>query len=179
MEIKVLGISNRVTKVGANNSTWEAFDLSYEANGNVNTRKIVSFRDEFNILSNASEGDHFNVIAKKNGRFYDWTVTPISTNEALAFAPTDPVHNKAPAKERTSSYETAEERASRQELIVRQSSLSNAIAFESPAEFVDEQEREMRIERVLETALRFRNFIYQVQGLEKQPFPSFGNEDAE
>lgn len=88
--------------------------------------KIFDFSNPatFKALEKASPGDEFAITVAKNDKGYDnWTsATKVAAGSGVAPSPA----RSAPSK---SSYETAEERAARQRLIVRQSSLAQAITF--------------------------------------------------
>lgn len=89
-------------------------------------KKIMSFANPavFDVLQSAKKGDQFEVTTAKQGEFVNWTAAVPFTGKVDA--PPEAIL-KASASLGRSNYETTEERASRQRLIVRQSSLSNAI----------------------------------------------------
>lgn len=76
----------------------------------------------FETMKNAKQGDVFEVTTSKVGEYTQWTSATKSEGDTAA-APT----KSAPASAVRSTYETPEERATRQRLIVRQSSLGHAI----------------------------------------------------
>ena len=98
--------------------------------GKVESKKLMSFgaaASTFKVLSQAQAGNVFEVTTVKNDKGYiDWTAAAQTTGEvAPAAAATTGYASKAtPAPK--SNYETPEERAQRQILIVRQSSVSSA-----------------------------------------------------
>jgi len=98
--------------------------------GKVESKKIMSFgagASSFTTLASASQGSVWDVTVVKNDKGYnDWTACVPSTGQAPA-PDAQATTNKANTSPR-STYETPEERAQRQVLIVRQSSLSNAVA---------------------------------------------------
>jgi len=97
--------------------------------GKVESKKIMSFgagASSFTTLSTASGGSVWDVTVVKNDKGYnDWTTCVPSTGAAEA-SPAAAATKANPTPR--STYETPEERAQRQVLIVRQSSLSSAIA---------------------------------------------------
>lgn len=105
-------------------------------------------------LMSLSEGDKFVVVMEKNGQY----------NEIVSIAKGDQADTSLPlpsAPTRSgnsvtvkSNYETSEERAARQELIVRQSSLSNAI------QFFEVTKGKPSLEDVLVIADKFAAFVF-------------------
>jgi hypothetical protein len=91
------------------------------------SRKIPSFKnpDVFTALSKAVDGDTFEVETVKDGQYIQWTKVTKSDGSTPASGPAAAATSGTPYK---STYETADERAKRQVYIVRQSSVSNAIA---------------------------------------------------
>lgn len=91
------------------------------------SRKIPSFKnpDVFNLLSRAVDGDTFEVETIKDGQYIQWTkVTKLDGTQTAS----GPAAASGSGTAYKSSYETAEERAKRQVYIVRQSSVSAAVA---------------------------------------------------
>jgi len=103
--------------------------------GKVESKKIMSFgagASSFSTLSSAAGGSVWDVTVVKNDKGYnDWTaVSPADNVGVPAVASQGSVGGAASKANATprSTYETPEERAQRQVLIVRQSSLSNAVS---------------------------------------------------
>lgn len=131
MRIQILNVSVE-TKMNKSGKPYQIADIAFKNltfQGKVEGKKLFDFgaqAEAYKVLVNATSGDVFDVNVVKNAQGYnDWTAVTRSTGEASVEAPTDAkASGSAPA--RTSNYETAEERATRQVLIVRQSSLSVA-----------------------------------------------------
>jgi len=108
-------------------------NLTYQ--GKVESKKVMSFgagASAFNTLKDAQAGSQWEVTVVKNAQGYnDWTSVSPSQGTAPvpagASAPMGLSTGKAQLGPK-STYETPEERAQRQILIVRQSSLSAACA---------------------------------------------------
>lgn len=88
-----------------------------------------TFPKVFNTIEQSKFGDVLEIIRNKNDKgYWDWTDIGTETNppytEQGAGMINKPVANVSPK----STYETAEERAKRQVMIVRQSSISSAVA---------------------------------------------------
>lgn len=90
-------------------------------------KKLMSFTnpDVYKVFSNAKLGDVFEVTTVKNDKGY-WDWTEVKTGDATAAAQSGGGKSFASPK---STYETPEERAIRQVMIVRQSSLGHALTM--------------------------------------------------
>jgi len=102
--------------------------VAYRSNGKLSEKKLMSFgagTPSFEVLQTAKAGEVYDIVAAKNNKgFWDWT----SASKGIAGTEVKPAQTGGTATPR-GSYETPEERAIRQKLIVRQSSLSNALEF--------------------------------------------------
>lgn len=137
MQIEV--IANPVSTVPTAKGSYQVIDLAYKNKSfqdKLEGKKVMSFtnKDVFAALQKASFGDVFNVSRVKNDKgFWDWTaVSTGSLPDSDANTTTNAsVSTSSSVKTGTvvpkANYETAEERAARQILIVRQSSVSSAV----------------------------------------------------
>lgn len=159
MNITILSVSIN-TKPTAKGSYQEA-DVAYKNNsfqGKVEGKKIMSFgaaSKSFKILSEGTAvGKTFEVTVVKNDKGYnDWVdmkEASADTSSSPSKAPTSGA-NPAPR----SNYETPEERAQRQVLIVRQSSLSAAVSTLSVGA------KAVKASDVLALADEFANWVFQ------------------
>lgn len=126
-QIELINVTTTVkpTKKGS----YIQLDVAYKRvdTGKVEGKKVLSFasKEAFAALKDAQQGNVFTVTAEKNEEsgFWEWTnVTPDSVGTTGSAAPAT---KGSPTPKNT--YETSEERAKKQVMIVRQSSLSNAI----------------------------------------------------
>lgn len=106
-------------------------NLTYQ--GKVESKKLMSFGagvGAFTTLSKADQGSVWEVTVVKNAQGYnDWTsVAPSDGAAPAAVAAPQGITSSKAAVSPKSTYETPEERAQRQILIVRQSSVSAAVA---------------------------------------------------
>ena len=94
------------------------------SSGKVESKKIMSFANKavFDILSKAESDQKFTVTSEKNEKTGYWDWVSVDTGAASSGGSTTKGFTSP-----KSTYETAEERAKRQVLIVRQSSLTAAI----------------------------------------------------
>lgn len=103
-----------------------AVDTNKETDVN---KDVVSFGDSadvFTVLSQAKNGDVFDVTAKQNGKYWNWVAIQAATSGNSSTTPTAFRSNPAPNR---GNYETPEERAARQVYIVRQSSITAALGL--------------------------------------------------
>ena len=139
MKIQILSVDVKTvpTAKGSYQAAEIAFkNLTYQ--GKVEGKKLMSFGatgETFKVLANAAGGDIFEITVVKNDKgFNDWTAAVPSTEGAASPVTASPTGgaskpgSPAPAAAR-SSYETPEERALRQVLIVRQSNINAAVAM--------------------------------------------------
>jgi hypothetical protein len=114
-----------------------------------------------NQLSELKTGDFFTMVKEKEGDF--WNVKSIHAQGKAPEGEAAPAQNVKTSPVNASpksNYETPEERAKRQVLIVRQSSLSSAIALSTALKFKDKKE-------VLSLAEEFVAFVMQTEYKEK------------
>lgn len=128
MQITINQVSTEFTKTAKGG--WNKAVVSYtDQNGASKNQNIIDFanRQVYGVVTQAKPGDTFEVVTRQNDKGYsEWaSITPATASIGTP-VPT------ATAKAPTSNYETREERAVRQRLIVRQSSLTAALGTLSP-----------------------------------------------
>lgn len=131
MQISVLSV--QVTTVPTAKGSYQVADVAFKNltyGGKVEGKKIMSFgagKSSFETLATAQPGDVFDVTVVKNDKGYnDWTGMSKGTAGAATAQPAKTTGQaSAPVR---STYETPEERAKKQVYIIRQSSISSAIA---------------------------------------------------
>lgn len=120
--IKVLSVEEE------NKGKYNCLTVAYKdiGQGKTSEKKLMSFlnKDVYNTIK-AGEGQTFEISMQKNDKgYWDW----LSAGSPGSVAPAASTTPKAGGVAPKSTYETAEERAARQVMIVRQSSLSSAVA---------------------------------------------------
>ena len=137
---------------------YDFFTLTYTSGGKSLTRKMVSFTapEVYNTIQAADAGDSFDVTVTKEGEYSNWTGIKVASAKEAAAATASAT--EADGKVRKTTYETPEERAAKQEYIVRQSSITNAIEFYNVRDSSDFDEND-----VLELAMKFRDFVFATQ----------------
>ncbi len=116
-----------LTAVGEATKNGKAFyiPIEYMDKGKQFKKKVMDFvnKDIYNLMKNVTVGEQFEVaIEKDDNGYWQWkTVTKVDGKSAASVG-------SVAASTTRSTYETPEERAHRQVLIVRQSCLAQAIA---------------------------------------------------
>lgn len=135
MQIKVVNVTvEKKAPAAGRKQGYKMAEVVYRDDRNeVKTKKLVSFKEPkvFETLESASTNEAFEVEQRKDGDYWVWTsVTKVDDSQA-AMATTQSASKASSGTSGLgrSNYETPEERALRQRLIVRQSSLAQAIEF--------------------------------------------------
>jgi hypothetical protein len=145
IQISILNI-DKISKTTAKGKPYFQLEVAYKElsdGGKVGSQKLNPFfktADAHKALSDAKAGDIFNITKEKGepnaeGKsFWEWQgAVRAAPGAAPMTAPvTTGAAASAPAPAARSNYESAEERATRQVLIVKQSSLSAAVATLAP-----------------------------------------------
>lgn len=155
-----------VEKVNNGKGGYEVANVNYLYKGDAKTTKIMSFSNP-QVFKDVQKyaGKTVSVETTQNGKYTNWAkIEVVASEDSPTSAATSGYAapgSKTPAR---STYETPEERAQRQLMIVRQSSISNSISFikefSSPAalEGVD-------MDVVLGIAQQFVDFVYKKEDL--------------
>ena len=152
MQIEIIKVDTE------NKGKYQCATVAYKsADGKIEGKKVMSFgpsKDVFKVVAQSQPGDCFDVKSEKVGDFWNWTGI-VSSGKSLPETVGSTTTRAASVTPR-STYETPEERAKKQVYIVRQSSISNAIALlthNTPKGVVDEN-------AVVEVAERFTDFVF-------------------
>lgn len=132
MELKIKVLNTEDTNKGKYNQLEVTYrDLN---NGKTTSKKVMSFtaKEVYTSLKSAPIGSEWFVVSEKEGEYWQWkAVRPADATESQAYQ--EAVAGKPSGSKSTpapkSTYETPEERAARQRLIVRQSSLTAAVGI--------------------------------------------------
>lgn len=159
-------VANPVNTVPTAKGSYQVIELAYKNKSfqdKLEGKKIMSFtnKEVFSALKEASFGDVFNVSRVKNDKgFWDWTSVTNASGGAVSSNPPSgvaPASSPSPAVKGNispkSTYETTEERAARQILIVRQSSISSAVELAVANKSKDPQE-------VIRIAKQFEGYVF-------------------
>jgi len=132
MQINVIDVGSLNTHSAKNGRQYQSIEITYKnEQGQAQSKKLMSFSapDVFKAAQSWTKGDSVNVATKKDDNGY-WQWTKILADGELDTQATSGSSVKPANTTRVtgSNYETKDERAARQVMIVRQSSLSNAVA---------------------------------------------------
>ena len=145
-----------ITEAGNGPRKYKVADVVYSWNGNQRKQRVMSFAnpDVFKTVSAITNPVAAEIEVTKNAKGYDeWAkVSLVNASSGSTTA----AKATAPGKVLGSNYETPEERKFRQLLIVRQSSIANAIDFLKPLA----ADGGLTVANVLETAQEFVDFVY-------------------
>lgn len=169
MRIKLVYVD--ITEAGTGAKKYQIAEVLYDEGGNKKNFKVFSFLNPavFKIVSNKdSIGKEFDVRVEKNDKGYN---TWVAIEDAGSSPPA--ASTSAPTKGASFSgdRESKDEREARQRYIIRQSSLSNAIAVltagaKTPPKF----------EEVKDLAEKFVGFVFELPDIFEESFP---NDDPE
>jgi hypothetical protein len=177
MQITVISVEPKqaTSTKGKPYSLVEIIYKNHTFNDKVDTAKVNQYSTVFAVAKAMQPGQSYEVVKEKDSSgYYQWlsivpTVAGIpATSPAAAYVakttgqtlPTTAPNTASPVK---STYETSEERAAKQVYIVKQSSLSNAIALLSVG-----QKAPPKTEEVIAVAQTFTDFVF---GTESKPTP--------
>ena len=167
MQISVINvdIGNATTKTGKD---YKFLDLTYKNlsfQGKVESKKIMPFgsKEVMATLETAVKGDVFTLLREKDkDGYWQWIsimpgdiqleTAPPSSGSAVPAARTTSTASVSPK----STYETAEERAKKQVYIIRQSSISAAVAL------LKNDKKVASVEEVVHTAKLFEAYVFGV-----------------
>lgn len=138
MLIQILNITP-VPKTTATGKPYEVLDIAFKNlsfQGKVEGKQLMPFGANaggFNALKNAQSGQQYEVTVVKNDKGYnDWTAATVAqpgAQQGEVYQPQPAIRAGSPAPAaRPNTFETPEERAKKQVYIVRQSSISAAVA---------------------------------------------------
>ncbi|HET8685392.1 MAG TPA: hypothetical protein VFM18_01860 [Methanosarcina sp.] len=133
MRIKVINVDIE-QKDNGKGRTYEIAEILYQAGDRKSEFKMLSFSNPagFKMIKDAKKGDEFDVTVTKNDAGYNqWADVKPAGAGPTEIGGSTPVSDSKPKSfggVQGRDYETKEERQQRQVLIVRQSSLTNAIS---------------------------------------------------
>lgn len=167
MQIEILQVKVD-TKANKNGGAYQLAEIAYKNlnDGKVGGKKLMSFKDPsvFSKLAEAKMGEVFEVKSEKIGEYWEWThVGRLEAAHLQQKQEASTQHtqvngtgigsgfSKTPIK---ATYETPEERAKKQIYIIKQSSVSSAIALLSVGAKLPPA-----LSDVLKTAQEICNFV--------------------
>jgi len=136
MQIEIIDVGSLNTHEAKGGRKYQSIEVTYKGpDGRASNKKLMSFSNPevFKTAQTWSKGDLVNVVSEKDtAGYWQWTSIGGEVPESRD-APLNATYSPTPSKPATrvtgSTYETPEERKIKQRLIVRQSSLTTAIAL--------------------------------------------------
>jgi hypothetical protein len=151
MLINIIDVGAPNTHAAKNGRSYQSIEVTYKDDqGQVKNKKLMSFSNPsvFNHIKDLTKGDQINLRTEKDAAGY-WQWIGLEGDKTVATeTKTTP---QTGGRVTGSNYETKEERAARQVLIVRQSSLSSAVELLGPGKSVEE---------VLAIAKQFEDYVF-------------------
>ena len=151
-EIKEVQMVTKTTKTG---KPYSVAHVTYrDDQGKLAERDIMPFGVQSkvnNFLSGAAPGPYTVTLVKNDAGFNDWT--DIKQGAGAPMPTTTGTTGATPSPR--STYETPEERALRQKLIVRQSSITNAISL-----FELDKKRVPTVQDIVHVAKQFEDYVF-------------------
>jgi hypothetical protein len=147
-----------VQNVVKGKARYSVATVTYDYQGETRTQKVMSFTNPgvFETVQTLKDGDRIEITSTKNAAGYnEWAKVEAATAEAKAASP-------GVGRVTGSNYETPQERADNRVRIVRQSSISNAIAT------LATRETPVHAEEVLDLAQRYFDWVYASESDESQ-----------
>jgi hypothetical protein len=150
MLINIVDVGAPNTHAAKNGRSYQSIEVTYkDEQGQVKNKKLMSFSNPsvFNHIKGLAKGDQINLRTEKDAAGY-WQWTGIGDDAPAGTAQAKPATG---GRVTGSNYETKEERAARQILIVRQSSLSSAVELLGTGKSVAD---------VIATAKQFEAYVF-------------------
>ena len=158
MQITVIDVGTPNTHTAKNGRSYQSMEVTYKGdNGNVASKKLMSFSnpDVFKTAQTWQKNDTVNINAQKDDNGYWQWVGILGEGESAPVAKASASNPSKSSSTRVtgSNYETKEERAQRQVMIVRQSSISSAVNV------LTAEGKSPTAQQVLDLASTFENFV--------------------
>ena len=154
MQITVIDVGQPSSHATKNGRSYQSMEVTYKNDsGQVQSKKLMSFSnpDVFKQAKDWKKGDTVDVNTQKDDNGY-WQWVSIGA-DAIAQATSNTSNTKATTRVTGSNYETKEERAQRQVMIVRQSSISSAVTA------LTAEGKSPTVAEILGMATEFENFV--------------------
>tara|TARA_R100001463_G_scaffold4162_6_gene15977 strand:- start:11673 stop:12230 length:558 start_codon:yes stop_codon:yes gene_type:complete len=141
MQVNVVDVSSLNTHSAKNGRQYQSIEIMYKNDaGQAQNKKLMSFANPavFKAAQTWQKGDVVHVSTEKDANgYWQWTAVGNDANDvtdkrddgtAQGTTQAASSTSSAPTRVSGSNYETKDERAARQVMIVRQSSLANAVS---------------------------------------------------
>jgi len=157
MFISILSVD--VTTRQGPKSSYQQAEVAYrDGEGKVGSKKVMSFDKSgvFEVIANAKQGETYDIGLTKGEKYWEWTSAKKAVSHAAGSGNSGQVSRpSSTAATNSRGFETPEERAKKQIYIVRQSSLSAAVATLTVG-----RKSEVKPEEVIELAKQYEAFVF-------------------
>ena len=159
MQIEIIQVVREDLPSKNGKGTYGQLTVVYKSGGKVQEKKLISFSNPavFKHIEGMKQGETAEVTTVKNDKgYWDWTNiggAVATTTESKPAATTNRVTG--------SNYETKEEREARQRYIIRQSSISSAVAALIPG-----AKSALDVGDVLRLAKEFETYVFSKSALD-------------
>lgn len=167
IEGTVISVEANKNIVKQSGGSYQGTSLLYrDGNGQAKEQNFHNNVLKFNpaikkALESLQAGDAFVMVKEKKGEFWNVTsITEVDGQTAVA-TPVNKAVASAPAAKSGGTWETADERARKQVLIVRQSSISSAV------EYAATKKVPPTVEEVIEFARAFEAYVFSEDDVEE------------
>ena len=165
MSIRITIQEVNIEEVRNGKNKYDKAEVVHTANGQSRTQKIMSFSNPavFNVVRNMKPGEDYDITVTKNDAgFNQWAKVERVYGESAE----TPVNAAKPtaARVNVSTYETPEERKIKQLYIVKQSSITNALAYLNATR----PNHDYLVADVIDVAQGFVDYVYGVDDLFEQ-----------
>jgi hypothetical protein len=158
MQIKILNVGPLETKQGPK-SQYKVFKLDFAVDGQARNRNIMQFsRAIFPVLKAAQPNEYYEITVVKNGEYWDWT----EAKKVEGVTEPSGAATSKPQSGSGSTWETPEERAATQVMIVRQSSIRAAVNL------LSHSEPGFTAEEAIAVAKKFEAYVLTMNPVEQQ-----------
>lgn len=160
MQIKIIAVSD-IKNVPTAKGSYDTLEVTYKNlsfDGKVEAKKLMSFtnKEVFNAIKSSSANDIFEITRQKDDKGY-WQWIGIGPSNGAPATVSVTAKTTAPNPAPKSTYETAEERAARQVMIVRQSSLATAVNL------LKTDKKVPPVAEILLVAKQFESYVFGTQ----------------
>lgn len=132
IQLEIISVGAPQTVPTKNGKSYQCVEVAYKKDGKIEGKKIMSFTNPsvFKAVQGFNQGDLVDVTTEKNeAGYWQWEGIMAAGAAPTQATPTAAASGGGTTQKTTSNYETKEERAARQVMIVRQSSLGHAVAL--------------------------------------------------
>jgi hypothetical protein len=169
--VNVLAVTPPVSKTDKNGKPYSEIEVVYRDNGETRNKKLNTYgKAVYSTFVNAKPGEVFTVEMEKKGDYWNWNKATRGVAEAAASGDAPAATAAAvavPTKWKERDYESKDERALKQIYIVKQSSLSNAVATLTPGS------KGIDPDAVLALAQRYTDWVLEKPEPEEVGQPTF------